>query len=113
MAIKKKTTNSLTELLEKSKGLAINMAATKHVYQEPVDEKKILRPYLDPENSLIEKISFIEKQNETASEQLEQSEHITDTYRAHNGHEKDTKKERSEHITDTYRARKRAQSKLS
>ena len=54
MSTKQKSTNSLTKLLEKSKNTITNIYIPEYKQQE-VDEKKILRPYLEPYNLLPQK----------------------------------------------------------
>lgn len=49
MSTKTKSNNSLTELLEKSKRITANICIPENKPQK-VDEKKILRPYLEPED---------------------------------------------------------------
>ena len=50
MSKKKKSTNSLTDLIEKSKNISPEIY-TPTTKQQTIDESKILRPYLEPNNN--------------------------------------------------------------
>ena len=99
MSTKTKSTNSLTELLEKSKRITTNICIPENKLQK-VDEKKILRPYLEPGDlnatAHIEHISSTYRApNEHFIEHF--IEHISNTYRAPNGHQKPTYRTHIEH----------------
>ena len=68
MSIKKKSSNSLAELLEKTKNITSNICVPKYV-EQIVNEENILRPYLEPSNLALN------YKNETI-------EHISSAYRA-------------------------------
>jgi len=104
MSKKKKTTNSLTKLLEKSKNIStnVNMPDNK---QQIVDETKILRPYLEPNNSSNNLLNIEHISTTKSSTYRPHIEHISatesSTYRAHIEHISTTYRPHIEHISTT------------
>ena len=99
MSIKKKSSNSLAKLLEKTKNITSNICVPKYV-EQIANEENILRPYLEPD-----KLSPNYKK--------ETIDHISITYRPHYrphiGHISATYRTQTRHISTTYRTQYRTQ----
>ena len=106
MSIKKKSSNSLAELLEKTKNITSNICTPEYV-EQIANEENILRPYLEPsnlppnyKNETIEHISSTYRAQYRAH--IEHNiEHISSTYQPHIEHISSTKPLDIEHISST------------
>ena len=100
MSIKKKSTNSLAELLEKSKNIIPNVDIPDNK-KLIVDESKVLRPYLEPRNNINppEHIEHISSTKRPHFEHISSTE--SSTKRPHIEHTSSTKTSDIEHISST------------
>ena len=105
MSKKKKSTNSLSELLEKSKNITPNICLPESKTQK-IDEKKILRPYIDLDK--FSPLDMFEHNSGTIQPQIgHNSATIRPQHQAQIGHKSTTIRARPLNISSTIRAHNR------